>query len=328
MCRDGGIGIRARLKIVYRKVCEFKSHSRHIVKKKDKLLIIVGPTASGKTSLSIELAKKFNGEIISADSRQIYRGLDIGTGKVTADEMEGIPHHLLDVADPNDTYTVADFVRDGRSATHDIVSRGKLPIVVGGTFFYVDALLGRFIAPSVLPDPELRAKLERLDNETLFSMLKEKDPRRADDIDRHNPQRLVRALEIVAARGAVPSHAHEELYDALTIGIDITKEQLLKNIHARLVTRIDAGMIDEVERLHANGLSYERLEGLGIEYRYIGRMLQGMIDHATMLREIETKSWQYAKRQMTWLKRDQGIVWVDKNKIEMIAERIERFLKD
>jgi tRNA dimethylallyltransferase len=322
--------------------------------KKQRILAIVGPTASGKTSLSIELAKKFNGEVISADSRQVYRGLNLGTGKVTKEEMLGVPHHLIDVADPKDTYTVADFVRDGRSAISDIIDRSKLPIVVGGTFFYVDALLGKVVAPSVLPNAELRNKLEAIDTEKLFHMLTEKDARRAEDIDKHNRRRLIRALEIVDAIGAVPPTAHEELYDVLTLGIMLTKVELHENIHKRLIERIDAGMIAEVEQLHTNGLSYERMEDLGLEYRYIARYLQATISYETMLSELETKIRQFAKRQMTWLKRDKvkkvnvadreaglghaesregslgyaPVVWVDKNEMEKIEDEIKKFLRE
>lgn len=276
---------------------------------KPKILVIVGPTASGKTSLSVKLAKHYNGEVISADSRQVYRGLDLGTGKVTHEEMQGVPHHLLDVADPHETYTVTDFVRDGRVAIDDILSRGKLPIIAGGTFFYVDALLGRVIAPAVPPNHLLRAELAQCSNEELFARLVAVDPARAVAIDRHNPRRLVRALEIIAARGTVPEPMTDELYDARIIGIKIDKETLHKNIGMRLRARLDAGMVDEVKNLHQNGLSYERMEDLGLEYRYIARYLKGELSYEAMVHTLETKIRQFAKRQMTWLKRDTSIAW-------------------
>ncbi len=242
--------------------------------------------------------------MISADSRQVYKGLDIGTGKVTKDEMRGIPHHLLDVISPKETYTVADFVRDGRHSITDILSRNKLPIIVGGTFFYVDALLGKVSTPEVPPNKTLRAHLETLSNDELFTLLKEKDSARAENIDRDNKRRLVRALEIVEALGTVPEIQKEELYDSLTLGISLPKETLKENIHTRLVTRLDVGMIEEVINLHKNGLSYERMQELGIEYKYIAEYLQEKISKEEMCTLIETKSIQYAKRQMTWLKRD------------------------
>ncbi len=295
---------------------------------KPKVLVIVGPTASGKTSLSIELAKKFDGEVISADSRQVYRGLDIGTGKVTTEEMQGIPHHLLDVAEPIDTYTVADFVRDGRNATDGILSRGKLPVVVGGTFLYVDALLGKISTPEVPPNEMLRAKLELLTKETLFKMLEDRDPERALRIDKSNKRRLIRALEIIDAIGVVPKAQSEELYNTLTIGIDIEKETLQKNIHDRLISRIQKGMIEEVQSLHTKGLSYERLKELGIEYKYIAEYLEAKISKEEMLSQIEIKSRQYAKRQMTWLKRDKTIEWISSDDTRGFGTVVSEFLKN
>ncbi len=291
-----------------------------------KILVIVGPTASGKTSLSIELAKKFNGEVVSADSRQVYKGLDIGTGKVTEAEMQGVPHHLLDVADPQNVYTVADYVRDGRVAIADILTRGKLPIIVGGTFFYIDALLGTVSTPEVPPNLELREELEKHSSEELFEILTEKDSDRAETIDPSNKRRLIRAIEIASALGAVPKTRAVARYNAFTLGIHIEKEDLHKNIHTRLVERIDAGMIDEVVALHKNGLSYERMTELGIEYQYISEYLQDKISKDEMCSLIETKSWQYAKRQMTWLKRNENIQWVKKDAGERIEEMVRGFL--
>ena len=291
-----------------------------------KILVIVGPTASGKTSLSIELAKKFGGEVISADSRQVYTELDIGTGKVTQEEMQGIPHHLLDVAKPNEVYTAHDYVRDGQRAISDILSRGKLPIIVGGTFFYVDALLGDVSTPEVSPNPELRTELEKLPTEELFLKLQKQDPERALTIDQNNRRRLIRAIEIASAIEVVPKTQSVELYNPLKIGISIEKEELVKNIHTRLIERLDAGMIDEVVNLHKNGLSYERMTELGIEYAYISQYLQNIITENEMRALIETKSWQYAKRQMTWLKRDGDIQWFEREESEKIEEIVKAFL--
>ncbi len=279
--------------------------------KKPKIIVIVGPTASGKTSLSIKLAQACNGEIVSADSRQVYRGLNIGSGKVTLTEMQGVPHHLLDVADPCDTYTVTDFVRDARIAITDILKRGKTPIIVGGSFFYIDVLLGRISTPEVEPDLALREMLERRSAEALFTELRAKDPIRARKIDQHNPRRLVRALEIIAARGSVPPPLSDEPYDALVLGITIDKARLHENIHQRLIERLNAGMLNEARILYQNGLSYKRMEDLGLEYRYLGMHLQGLISYDEMVHNLETKIRQFAKRQMTWLKRDDSIRWID-----------------
>lgn len=291
-----------------------------------KVVVIVGPTASGKTSLSIQIAKEFNGEIVSADSRQVYKGLDIGSGKVTEEEMDGVPHHLLDVADPNDVYTVANYIEDGRKAIADILERGKLPIVVGGTFFYTDALLGRISTPKVPPNPALRARLEKLDTELLFKKLKDVDSRRAQTVDSQNRVRLIRALEVIDALGIVPEQTSEELYDVLTIGISVEKTILHKNIHNRLVSRLDDGMIEEVEVLQQEGLSWDRLEALGLEYRYIAQFLQEKIPKGEMFGLIESESRKFAKRQMTWLKRDKSIRWFKKDDIKKIEQTILTFL--
>ncbi len=274
-------------------------------------IAIVGPTASGKTALSIALAKKFSGEVISADSRQVYRGMDIGTAKVTSQEMDGVPHHLLDVCNPEDVYTAMDFVRDAQIALADITKRDKLPIIAGGTFFYLDLLIGKMSAPEVEPDPELRAELESLSNEVLLKKLAVLDPARAEAIDKDNPRRLIRAIEIATVLGHVPvSTPQESPYRWLTLGIDIPLSVLEERIKERVLTRLDAGMIEEVERLHKEGVSYERLDSFGLEYRYIARYLQKQIDKETMIEELITKTRQFAKRQKTWLKRDETIVWL------------------
>ncbi len=296
---------------------------------KPKVLVIVGPTSSGKTSLGIELAKRFTGEVISADSRQVYRGLDLGTGKVTPEEMQGIPHHLLDVADPKMVYTVANYVRDGRVALTATLSKGypcSVPIIVGGSFFYVDALLGRVAFPEVEPNKELRKELDLMNTEELFEKLSRMDTRRANEIDKDNRPRLIRAIEISAKLGAVPLPRSESPYDVLMLGISIEKEELHNNIHTRLISRIEAGMIEEVKGLYESGLSYDRLESFGLEYRYIAMYLNGELPYSEMFTVLETKTRQFAKRQMTWLKRDKTIVWVKKEEMEEIEKLVGDFL--
>jgi tRNA dimethylallyltransferase len=202
------------------------------------------------------------------------------------------------------------YVMHGKKSQTLLLAK-KLPIIVGGTFFYVDALLGRSIPPEVEPNETLRNELETHDTETLFAILKEKDPERALTIDKDNKRRLVRALEIVDALGKVPITKSEELYDATIIGISISKEKLKENIHKRLIDRLDKGMIEEVMDLHENKLSYERMYELGIEYKYIAEYLEEKITKDEMVKQIELKSLQYAKRQMTWLKRDKSVKWVE-----------------
>ena len=295
---------------------------------KSKILAVVGPTASGKTALAIELAKRFNGEVISADSRQVYQGLDLGSGKVTTEEMQGVTHHLLDTADLSQIYTGADFVRDAKLAIADIQKRGKLPIIAGGTFFYIELLKGTVSSAPVLPNPALRLELEKLTTEELWQKLKTLDPKRSETIDSHNRRRLIRSLEIIEALGQVPdSQKTKSDFDWLTIGIRIEKDLLRDRIKSRLTERLEKGMIKEVEDLLKAGVSTERLIGLGLEYRFITEYLQNKLTEAEMVELINIKSLQFSKRQYTWLKRDPAITWFDfpvtLNKVET---RVENFL--
>lgn len=276
------------------------------------LVAVVGPTASGKSALGVTLAQSLGGEIISADSRQVYHGMDIGTGKVTISEMAGIPHHLLDVADPRDTYTVAHFVHDARDAITLIQSRNKLPIVVGGTGQYIDTLLDNISLPAVPANTALRATLAGKSTEELFEILTAKDPIRAASIDRRNPRRLERAIEISEALGSVPPLAPvESPYNVLYIGIDLPKEELNARIAKRLSERLGTGMIEEVRNLHDKaGLSWERLESLGLEYRFIARHLQGHLTRQEMESLLLQAIVNYASRQMTWFRRNKRIHWV------------------
>lgn len=275
-------------------------------------IAIVGPTASGKTALSIAIAKAFSGEVISADSRQVYRGMDIGTAKVTPEEMSGVPHHLLDVCDPQEVYTAMDFVRDAHTALTDITKRGKLPVVAGGTFFYLDLLKGKIAIPEVAPNSDLRTELESLSNTELIEKLKALDPLRAEVIDVDNPRRLVRAIEIATTLGSVPTITPvESPYRWLTLGIDVPLTVLEERIRQRILDRLEQGMIEEVERLHQAGISFKRLESFGLEYRSIASYLKGQIRKENMIEELVTKTRQFAKRQKTWLKRDNSIVWLE-----------------
>ncbi len=297
--------------------------------KKPKVVSIVGPTASGKTSLSIAVAKAVHGEVISADSRQIYKGLDIGSGKVTTQEMEGVPHHLLSIVEPSMVYTGVDFVNDASKAIETIVENNHVPIIVGGTFFYTDLLRGTMNAAPVPINQTLRDELETLSDKELFVRIKDADTARAEVIDSKNRRRMIRSLEIIATLGTVPqTKKNESPYEWLTIGISIEKETLHANIHTRLLERLNNGMVEEVERLLKDGITHERLETFGLEYRYLSRYLQGLMTHDTMVTELETKIRQFAKRQMTWLKRDTTIEWFAPTEHEKVIERIRQFLSE
>jgi tRNA dimethylallyltransferase len=281
-----------------------------------KVIAIVGPTASGKSSLGVFLAERLEGEIISADSRQVYKGLDIGTGKITKKETNGVPHHLLDVANPKRQFSVDDFVKLANKASSGILQNKRIPIVVGGTGLYVDALLGRVTYPNVPPNEKLRIRLEKKSVEELFAMLKKLNPQRTKTIEPHHKRRLIRAIEIAKYPGKLAVAAPLE-YKVLWLGLNPGAEKLKKNIHIRLFSRIREGMIAEATKLHKAGLSYKRMEELGLEYRYLARLLQNKITKAEFLVELEREINKYAKRQMRWFKRNKDIVWV-KNKTEAL----------
>ncbi len=277
-----------------------------------KILCLVGPTASGKSSLGVQLAKKLNGEIISADSRQVYCGLDIGTGKITKREMCGVPHHLLDVAQPRRTFSAHDFSTHARRAIADIIARGRTPIVCGGTGFYIDALLGRVSLPDVPPDKAFRAGMRTKTAAQLFALLKQKDPARAqrmNESERKNPVRLIRALEIARSLGKDPKPQDNTPYCAQWIGIQPADDVLKKKITQRLDVRLRQGMVAEARRLHADGLSYKRMEELGLEYRALAQFLRGDITRVEMRDELLRDIFKYAKRQRIYWKRNKDIRW-------------------
>lgn len=282
-----------------------------------RIIVIVGPTASGKTGLAIKIAKRFDGEIVSADSRQVYRGLNIGTGKVTKKEQKNIAHHLLDVVSPKKQFSVDDYKRLSQKAIADIVRRVKIPIVCGGTGLYIDALIYDLSFPKVPPNKKLRAKLEKKSVEQLFAQLKKLDPKRAGKIDPRNPRRLVRALEIVLETGSPVSpldteySKHNAKYDVLRLGITWPKDILAKRIKGRLIRRLKQGMIAEVKKLKENGLSWKKLESFGLEYRWIARYLQKIISKEEMKNGLLKAIIQYSKRQMTWFRKDKEIKWIN-----------------
>ncbi|MFA6365453.1 MAG: tRNA (adenosine(37)-N6)-dimethylallyltransferase MiaA [Candidatus Paceibacterota bacterium] len=277
------------------------------------ILVIVGPTASGKSTLAVSLAKRFHGEVISADSRQVYKGMNLGSGKITKEEMKGIPHHLLDVADPRRTFTASHYARLGRAAIHTILRNKKLPIICGGTGFYIRALVDGLVIPEVKPNIKLRRILEKKSVTELFNLLKKKDPERAAIIDSKNPRRLIRALEIIDTLGKVPKLKKNPLpYPTLFIGIAKDKEQLKRLVRTRLEKRINMGMLTEIKRLHTKGVSWKKLESFGLEYRYSALFLQKKIDKETFMRELTNQILDYAKRQMIWFRPDPRIHWISK----------------
>lgn len=277
-----------------------------------KVIVILGQTATGKSDLAVKAAKKISGEVISADSRQVYKGLDIGTGKITKKEMGGIPHHLLDVANPKHKFTVVDYQKQTISAIAKIIKKGKTPIICGGTGFYIDAVTKGIIFPEVPPNLKLRKILEKKSETELLKILKKLDPKRAKNIDSRNKVRLVRAIEIAKALGKVPNLAVKPpSYKFIKIGLYLPADLLKKKIEKRLLARMKTGMLKEAKKLHQKGLAYKRMEELGLEYRYMALYLQNKITQQEMLEKLKSEIYKYAKRQMTWFKRDKEIKWFD-----------------
>ena len=300
-----------------------------------KLLVIVGTTSSGKSELAVQLAKRFNGEIVSADSRQVYKGMDLGTGKISGQwrrnvfSYKGVPHHLIDFLNPKRQYSAALFQRDAKKIIAGILRRGKLPIICGGTGHWIDAVVYDRQLPDVKPDLKLRIKLGKKTADELYRQLKKLDSRRAKTIDRHNKRRLVRALEIIISTGKpVPQLATRNPklsnYQPLWLGINLPQKTLYHNISKRLNQRLKAGMVKEVSRLHNNGISWKRLNDFGLEYRFISLYLQKKLTRDEMLKQLSYAIKHYAKRQMTWWKKNKEIRWFKKPIVQ--TRSVEKFL--
>ena len=296
---------------------------------KGKLIVILGPTACGKSGLGVTLAQRYHGEVVSADSRQVYRGLDLGTGKVTEEEMAGVPHHLLDVADPGEQYSVARFQAEAYAAIDDILARGRLPFLVGGTGLYVRSVAEGYVFHAAPPDPALRARLEGLPMEELRRALTDAGVELDEDCY-HNRPRLVRLME-KHLNGEDP-HAEAERqprYDVLTLGVGYPRETVCRRIDDRLIARLEAGMVEEVAALRQNGVSDDFLEGLGLEYRYILRHLTGAIPtQEQLIDELGRAIKRFAKRQVSWFKKDRDVHWLDMegDPVGEAAELIDAFL--
>lgn len=283
--------------------------------KRIKIISVVGPTASGKTALSIEIAKKYNGEIISADSMQIYRGMDIATAKPTKEEMQGIVHHLIDNVNPEDEYSVAQYVKDARNAILDIDSRGKTPILVGGTGLYVNSLLDNVQFSESPIDEELRQKLNSITTEELLPMLFDVDRESYEKLSvEKNHKRIVRALEIYYQTGKPKSVVDKEAksvpspYDAIKIGLNANDRQFLYDrINTRVDLMIDMGLLDEAKKFLSKNLSSTASKAIGYKEFIPYFNGEASLEECKDLLKMETR--RYAKRQLTWFKRDKEIHW-------------------
>lgn len=287
---------------------------------KPKLIIIVGPTSSGKSDLAVNISKKFKGEIISADSRQIYRDLNIGTGKVPGKWKNGvfiyksIPHYLIDEINPKKTFSVAEYKNKAQKTIKNIIRHAKLPILAGGTGFWIDAVIYNFKFPEVLPNKKLRKYLSKKSPDKLLKILKTLDPQRAKTIEQKNPRRLIRAIEIAKTLGSVPHLKKHSLYKPLWLGIKTSKNELKTKIHKRLISRIRSGMIEESKKLRRRGLNWRRFYELGLEYKFLADYLRKKITKKQMVESLERAIYNYAGRQMTWFKKNKKIGWVKSRK--------------
>lgn len=285
-------------------------------RRKDKIVAVLGATASGKSDLAVVLAQKFNGEVISADSRQVYVGMDIGSGKITKKEMQGVPHHLLSIASPKRNFSAGQYQKKADKIINRIIKRGKLPIICGGSNFYVSTVTKGLIMPNIKPNYKLRNRLSKKTNKELYAILKNLDSVRAKNIDKNNPRRLIRAIEVAPS---IPLQENPK-YNCLKLAIK--KDNLEPLIKKRIDKRIKFGMIKEVRQLKDSGLSWQRIESFGLEYKWIAMYLQNKISKQDMLDGILQDSIKLAKNQNSWLKKEKDIYWI-KNKKE--AEKLVKY---
>ena len=285
---------------------------------RQKVIVIVGQTATGKSNLAVKIALQLRcSEIISADSRQVYKGLNIGTGKITKKEMKGIPHHLLDIANPKFKFTVSQYKKLAENKIKEIVKKNKIPIITGGTGFYIDAITKGVIFPEVLPNKKLRKILEKKSEIELFKILHKLDLRRAKNIDSKNKVRLIRAIEIVKALGRVPKITEiKPMYKFIKIGLYLPPDELKKKVEQRVKKMFyplaGGGLLSEIKKLKKSGVSNKRLKELGFEY------------FEPTEEKVIKQTLKYAKRQMTWFKRDKEIRWFNPKEYKKINKDLVR----
>ncbi len=304
-----------------------------------RIIAIVGATASGKTALAVELAKELQGEVVSCDSMQIYKGMDIGTAKPTKEEKCEIPHHMIDISEPDQRFSVADFVKLAREAIEDILSRGKVPILAGGTGLYMDSVLFNIEFPDFEEDLDFKSKMEELlklkGKEALHDELKKRDMEAAEKIHPNNTRRVMRALEVCEATGKTFSEVSREakktpLYDALVLGIDVSRERLYEKIDKRVDIMIENGLLEEVESLKKSGVKRDTTAIQAIGYKELYDYFDGLCSIDEAIDKIKQESRRYAKRQLTWFKRNQDINWIQLSEsggVEMILKKCRDFLE-
>lgn len=286
-----------------------------------KILCVVGPTASGKTAYAIELARENNGEIVSCDSMQIYTYMNIGTAKATAEERAEVPHHMIDFVDPNRDYSVADFVTDARACIAEILSRGKMPVLCGGTGLYIDSVLKSVeFSPQKRDDKlrdELWKKAEQDGAESVYEILKELDPIEADKVHYNNVKRVIRAIEICKTTGMTKTEADKRsigkpMYNPTIYGLNMPREKLYERIDRRVDIMVEQGLVGEVRQLLNMGIRRDSTAMQAIGYKELVRYIDGLCDFETAIEDIKRESRRYAKRQLTWFRRNPDIIWTEK----------------
>ncbi len=298
---------------------------------KPKVIVICGPTASGKTALSIELAKKINGEIISCDSMQIYKYMDIGTAKPTLEEQKEVKHHMIDFVEPNQRYSVAEYKKDAEKSIEEILLKGKTPIIVGGTGLYVDSLIYGIEYPEIELDEEYRKQLEKEIKEkgleSLYNKAKEIDSKAMEKISPNDKKRIMRVLEIYIATGKtkteqeIESRAHEVKYDYKVFAIKMDREKLYERINKRVDMMIEKGLIEEVQNILKKYDKFPTaMQGLG--YKEVVEYLEGKKTKEEMIDKIKMQTRRYAKRQITWFKKNKQTIWIENNELSKILEVI------
>lgn len=295
----------------------------------NKLVVITGTNASGKSGLSVELALRFDAQIVSADSRQVFCGLDLGSGKITKEEMKGIPHYMIDVAKPNDFFSLKDYQTGAYEAIEEIHNKGKIPFLVGGTGLYINSVVDGYNLTDAKPDLNLREEIEAKSREEIIEELEKRNPQALKTVDLFNKRRLERCLEKSLA-GFTEENANKPKYEVLEIGVTWPRDILYERIRVRLDKRLAEGMIDEVKSLRENGATDDFLYKLGLEYRYILMYLRGeFADYDAFYNKLFMEIRHLAKEQMTWFRKRKNIKWIDmQDNPEAEAERlIEEFIR-
>lgn len=289
--------------------------------KKDKFIILLGPTAVGKTDLSIELAKEFDGEVVSCDSMQIYKGMDIGTAKITKEEMDGIPHHIIDIIEPDKEFTVSDYSNLAKEKIREINSRGKIPIFVGGTGLYINSLVYDLDFTEVRPNYDIRDKYETLveekGNDYVHNILSEIDPESAKKLHPNDSRRVIRAIEIYESTGEKMSERNKNFrkpnkdYDIYMLGLKMDRQKLYKRINKRVDIMIDNGLLEEVNSLLRDGFNRDMVSMQAIGYKEIIDYIEGNTSLEEAITILKRNSRRYAKRQLTWFRKEERVNWID-----------------